>query len=47
MSHPNAVLTPRGRPRLVELVESDGFTFRQAAAALNVCVATAWEWVTR
>jgi len=47
MSHPNAVLTPRGRLRLVELVEDEGRTFRQAAACLNVSVATAWEWVTR
>lgn len=47
MSHPNAVLTPRGRLRLVELVEVHGLTFRQAAACLNVSVATAWEWVTR
>ena len=47
MSHPNAVLTPRGRYRLVELVEVQGLTFRQAAACLNVSVATAWEWVTR
>jgi transposase len=47
MSHPNAVLTPRGRYRLVELVEIRGLTIRQAAACLNVSVATAWEWVTR
>jgi transposase InsO family protein len=47
MSHPNAVLTPRGRLRLVELVEDQGLTFRQAAACLGVSVATAWEWVTR
>ena len=47
MSHPNAVLTPRGRRRLVSLVEEEGLTFRAAAAAVNVSVATAWEWVTR
>jgi len=47
MSHPNAVLTPRGRRRLVSLVEDQGLTFRQAAACLNVSVATAWEWVSR
>jgi transposase len=29
------------------LVEDEGLTFRQAAACLNVSVATAWEWVTR
>ena len=47
MSHPNAVLTPRGRRRLVELVEKEGLTLRQAAACLSVSVSTAWEWVTR
>ena len=47
MSHPNAVLTPRGRLRLVELVEEQGLTLRQAAACLSVSVATAWEWVSR
>jgi transposase InsO family protein len=47
MSHPNAVLTPRGRRRLVSLVEEQGLTFRAAAAAVNVSVATVWEWVTR
>ena len=47
MSHPNAVLTPRGRRRLVELVEDRGLTLRQAAACLSVSVSTAWEWVTR
>jgi transposase InsO family protein len=47
MSHPNAVLTPRGRRRLVSLVEEQGLTFRAAAAAVGVSVATVWEWVTR
>ncbi len=47
MSRPNAVLTPRGRLRLVELVEDHGLTLRQAAACLSVSVSTAWEWVTR
>ena len=47
MSHPNAVLTPRGRRRLVGLVEEEGLTFRAAAAALKVSVSTAWEWVAR
>jgi transposase InsO family protein len=44
MSHPNALLTPRGRLRLVELVEDQGLTFRQAAACLNVSVATVSGW---
>jgi len=47
MSHHNAVLTPRGRLRLVQLVHEQGLTFRQAAACLGVSVATAWEWVRR
>jgi transposase InsO family protein len=47
MSHHNAVLTPRGRLRLVRLVEDEGLTFRQAAACVGVSVATVWEWVTR
>ena len=47
MSHPNAVLTPRGRRRLVSLVEEEGLTHRAAAAAMCVSVATVWEWVTR
>ena len=40
MSHHNAVLTPRGRLRLVRLVEDEGLTFRQAAACVGVSVAT-------
>jgi transposase InsO family protein len=47
MQHPNAVLTPRSRRRLVELVEERGFTFRTAAAVLNVSVSTAHGWVAR
>ena len=47
MSHHNAVLTPRGRLRLVRLVEDEGLTFRQAAACVGVSVSTVWEWVTR
>jgi transposase InsO family protein len=47
MQHPNAVLTPRGRLRLVELVEDQGATFRAAAAALKVSVSTAHCWVSR
>ncbi|OYV66450.1 MAG: hypothetical protein B7Z74_11090 [Deltaproteobacteria bacterium 21-66-5] len=45
MSHPNAVLTPRARRRLVGLVEEQGLTLRAAAAAMGVSVATAWEWL--
>jgi len=47
MQHPNAVLTPASRRRLVELVEDRGLTFRAAAAALGVGVATAHAWVVR
>jgi transposase len=47
MSHPNAVLTPCGRRRLVALVEEQQLTFPRAAAFVGVSIATAWEWVTR
>ena len=47
MQHPNAVLTPRGRRRLVALVEEGGLSFRAAAAAMAVSVSTAHAWVTR
>ena len=47
MQHPNAVLTPRGRRRLIELVEKEGRTFRAAAATMAVSVSTAHTWVMR
>jgi transposase-like protein len=45
--HHSAVLTARGRLRLVRLVEDEGLTFGQGAACVGVSPATVWEWVTR
>ena len=47
MQHRNAPLTPNGRRRLVALVEEENFTFKAAAAALNVAKSTAHTWVSR
>jgi transposase InsO family protein len=47
MQHPNARLTARGRLELVLLVEREGASFRQAAAAFRCSVSTAFEWVSR
>ena len=47
MQHANSPLTPKGRHRMVLLVEERGFTFEAAAAASNVAKSTCWEWVRR
>jgi transposase-like protein len=47
MQHANSPLTPKGRHRMVLLVEEQGFTFEAAAAASNVAKSTCWEWVRR
>ena len=47
MSHPNGVLPPDGRRRLVALVREQRLTFQRAAAFVGVSIATPWEWVTR
>jgi len=47
MQHANSPLTPRGRHRMVLLVEEQGLTFEAAAAASNVARSTCWEWVRR
>ncbi len=47
MQHANSTLTPRGRHRMVLLVEELDFTFEAAAAASNVSRSTCWEWVRR
>ena len=47
MQHANSPLTPKGRHRMVALVEERGFTFEAAAAASNVARSTCWEWVRR
>jgi transposase InsO family protein len=47
MQHANSTLTPKGRHRMVQLVEADRLTFEAAAAASNVSKSTCWEWVRR
>jgi len=47
MQHANSPLTPKGRHRMVLLVEEEGFTFEAAAAASNVSKSTAHTWVSR
>jgi transposase InsO family protein len=47
MQHANSTLTPKGRRRLVALVEEDRLTFEAAAAASNVAKSTAHTWVSR
>ena len=47
MQHANSTLTPKGRRRLVALVEEDRLTFEAAAAAWNVAKSTCWEWARR
>jgi len=47
MQHANSPLTPKGRYRMVLLVEEEDFTFEAAAAASNVAKSTAHTWVSR
>ncbi|HVC06512.1 MAG TPA: leucine zipper domain-containing protein [Solirubrobacterales bacterium] len=47
MQHANSPLTPKGRHRMVLLVEEEDLTFEAAAAASNVAKSTRWEWVRR
>jgi hypothetical protein len=47
MQHANSPLTPKGRHRMVLLVEEEHLTFEAAAAASNVARSTCWEWVGR
>src|ERR1700748_2193762 len=47
MQHANSTLTPKGRHRMILLVEEEGLTFEAAAAASNVARSTCWEWVHR
>jgi transposase InsO family protein len=47
MQHANSPLTPKGRHRMILLVEEEDFTFEAAAAASNVAKSTAHTWVSR
>ncbi|MBG6184948.1 transposase [Arthrobacter sp. CAN_A214] len=46
MSHPNALLTPKGRLRLAQCVVDNGWPLRRAAERFQVSVPTAARWVT-
>lgn len=47
MSHPNAVLTPKGRLRLARCVVEDGWPLARAAERFQVSVSTAARWAGR
>lgn len=47
MQHPNAMLTPTGRHRLVVLVVDHGLSLALAASLTGVAKSTAWEWTRR
>ncbi len=47
MSHPNAVLAPRGRLLLAKCIVGDGWPLRRAAERFQVSVTTASRWASR
>ncbi|MFJ6281352.1 IS481 family transposase [Arthrobacter subterraneus] len=47
MSHPNALLTPKGRLLLARCVVDDGWPLRRAAERFQVSVTTASRWASR
>jgi transposase len=47
MSHPNALLTPKGRLRLAQCVVDDRWPLRRAAERFQVSVPTAARWASR
>lgn len=47
VSHANAALTPRGRPRLARLIVDQGWPVARAAARYDVRWATAKRWGDR
>lgn len=47
MSHPNALLTPKGRLLLAQCVVDDGWPLRRAAERFQVSATTASRWVER
>lgn len=47
MSHPNALLTPRGRLLLAQCVVDDGWPLRRAAERFQVSATTAARWSSR
>jgi len=47
MSHPNAILAPKGRLRLAQCIVDDGWPLRRAAERFQVSVPTASRWARR
>lgn len=47
MSHPNAVLAPKGRLLLAKCIVDDGWPLRRAAERFQVSVSTAARWASR
>ena len=47
MSHPNAILTPKGRTLLARCIVDEGWPVRRAAERFQVSAATAHRWATR
>src|SRR5699024_840846 len=47
MSHPNAILAPKGRLRLAQCIVDDGWPLRRAAERFQVSVRTASRWARR
>jgi transposase InsO family protein len=47
MSHPNAILAPKGRLLLAKCIVKDGWTLQRAAERFQVSVTTAARWAAR
>src|SRR3954454_18282032 len=47
MSHPNAILAPKGRLQLAKCIVRDGWTLQRAAERFQVSVTTAARWASR
>jgi transposase InsO family protein len=47
MSHPNAILAPKGRLQLAKCVVDEGWTLQRAAERFQVAVTTAARWASR
>ena len=47
MSHPNAVLAPKGRLQLAKCVVDEGWTLQRAAERFQVAVTIAARWASR
>jgi len=47
MSHPNAILAPKGRLQLARCVVDEGWTLQRAAERFQVAVTTAARWASR